>query len=401
MTLLPQHAKLIEESGISLAVRAARGYRSATTKADLQRLGFGASQSRVPALVIPVRGVSGEIVTYQIRPDEPRIGKQGKALKYETPHSSRMVLDVPFGAKSSLANPKIPLFITEGARKADAAVSYGLCCISLLGVWSWRGTNEYGGKTALPDWDSIALNERETFIVFDSDVMHKPPVHAAMSRLTSFLRQRGARVAVIYLPPSAGGQKVGLDDFFAANHTVEELLRFATSEVRQPLTSEAAQDDLPTIEVGGRRLSEKTADALEALLSANDRAPRLFQHGGALVRLRSDDNGGIRMEPLTQDALRGELDRVARWTRTTQHGSSIIDPPLPVVKNVLSLPEYDLPLLRGIATAPFFTRAGQLVVDPGYHVAAGLYLDERSEFNISAVPAAPHPGGYQSCPGPR
>ncbi len=30
------------------------------------------------------------------------------------------------------------LFITEGARKADAAVSKSLCCVDLLGVWNWR-----------------------------------------------------------------------------------------------------------------------------------------------------------------------------------------------------------------------------------------------------------------------
>src|SRR5262245_11473721 len=130
MTLLPQHAKLIEESGIVPEVLAARGYRSATKRAELLRLGFGANQSRVPALLIPIWGVTGDIATYQIRPDDPRVGKSAKPLKYETPRGTRMVLDVPPGAKAGLGNPKIPLFITEGARKADAAVSHGLCCIS-------------------------------------------------------------------------------------------------------------------------------------------------------------------------------------------------------------------------------------------------------------------------------
>ena len=46
-----------------------------------------------------------------------------------------------------------------------------MCCIDLLGVWSWRGTNSDGGIAALPDWDYIALNGREVYIVFDSDVM--------------------------------------------------------------------------------------------------------------------------------------------------------------------------------------------------------------------------------------
>jgi hypothetical protein len=183
MTLLPQHAKLIEESGIVPEVVAARGYRSVIARAELRRLGFGDAQCRVPALLIPIFGVAGEIAGYQIRADDPRI-VSGKPLKYETPRGMRMALDVPPGARLSLGDPKTPLFITEGARKADAAVSQGLCCIGLLGVWSWRGTNEWGGKTALADWESVALNDRKVYVVFDSDVTVKPAVHTALVRLT-------------------------------------------------------------------------------------------------------------------------------------------------------------------------------------------------------------------------
>ena len=45
-------------------------------------------------------------------------------------------------------------------RKADALVSIGLCCVALLGVWNFRGTNDAGGKVALADWESVALNGR-------------------------------------------------------------------------------------------------------------------------------------------------------------------------------------------------------------------------------------------------
>jgi hypothetical protein len=155
------------------------------------------------------------VANYQIRPDSPRV-VDGKALKYETPAKSRLSLDVPPGARTWLADPTRPLFVTEGARKADSAVSRGLCCIALLGVWSWRGTNEWGGKTVLPDWELVALADRPVYIVFDSDVMHKPPVALALSRLKGFLELRKANVRVIYLPSGPGGTKVGLDDFLAA-----------------------------------------------------------------------------------------------------------------------------------------------------------------------------------------
>ncbi len=228
--LMPNHAALITASGISDEIARARGYRTVSTKAELKKLGFSEAQRRTPALLIPVRSVSGEIATYQIRPDDPRT-KDSKPLKYETPAGARMVLDVPLAVRQSLGDPSIPLFITEGARKADSAASRGLCCIALLGVWNFRGTNDHGGLTALADWEFIALKGRRVYISFDSDVMVKDAVRQAMKRLSIFLESRGADVRLIYLPSGAGGAKVGLDDYFAGGGTVDGLMRLATSDL--------------------------------------------------------------------------------------------------------------------------------------------------------------------------
>lgn len=236
-SLLPQHAALLQASAILPEVAEARGYRSITKKSELLALGFSQRQARVPALLIPVRSVHGEIGLYQARPDAPRV-VDGKAVKYETPRGARMTLDVPPPVRGLLRDPRRPLFVTEAARKADSAASKGLCCIALLGVWNWRGSNEFGGTTALADWDAIALNDRVVYIVFDSDVMTKRPVHGALSRLKTFLESRGAHVRVIYLPAGPGGTKVGLDDFFAAGHSVDDLLALTTTEVRAPVDGE-------------------------------------------------------------------------------------------------------------------------------------------------------------------
>jgi len=229
--LAPQHARLLADSAISPEVARARGYRTVSTKTALDRLGFGRKQQSVPTLLIPIHGVVGAVITHQHRPDRPRV-VNGKALKYETPARTRMALDVPPPATSKLADPSLPLFITEGARKADAAASKGLCCIAVLGVWNWRGTNERGGKTALPDWESIALDGREVYVVYDSDVTTKPQVRAALVRLKGFLEQRGARVRVVYLPSGEGATKQGLDDFLAAGNGVDDLLALASDRLR-------------------------------------------------------------------------------------------------------------------------------------------------------------------------
>src|SRR5215467_5947022 len=92
--LLPQHMELLEKSAITPKVAKARGYRSVIDRAELERLGFIAAQRLVPGLLIPVRNVIGEIATFQLRPDIPRI-RDGKPAKYETLAGSRMVLDVP------------------------------------------------------------------------------------------------------------------------------------------------------------------------------------------------------------------------------------------------------------------------------------------------------------------
>src|SRR5713226_4314137 len=98
-TLLPQHAALISASAISPEVVSARGYRSATSEKELAELGFTKAQ-RLPGLVFPVRDVNGNIAFYQLRPDKPRLAKNGKPIKYETPYGAGLVVDVPLAARA-------------------------------------------------------------------------------------------------------------------------------------------------------------------------------------------------------------------------------------------------------------------------------------------------------------
>lgn len=258
--LAPQHEKLLVDSAIDPAVARERKYRTETVKANLKAIGFGASQLAVPTLVIELFDVRGKPAGHQHRPDQPRF-RDGKAIKYETPYGMRMVIDLhpslsrmrsnperdpvkpdPPDLPSMIADPTLPLVITEGVRKADAAVSTGLCCVALLGVWNWRGTNESGGKTALADWEFIALKGRDVCIAFDSDVMMKVAVNKSMVRLKSFLKSRGAAVRIIYLPGGRNGEKVGLDDWIAARvrdglgpqQIRDRLLGMGIEEVRRP-----------------------------------------------------------------------------------------------------------------------------------------------------------------------
>lgn len=239
--LLPQHLAMLHASGLSQEIIAQRGYRSVTKRAELRHLGFGEQQCSVPALLLPIHTAMGDIGGYQSRPDQPRMRKD-RVVKYETLNEMRMVLDVHPSVRHLLKNPAAPLFITEGVKKGDALASQGCCAVALLGVWNWRGTNDEGGKLALPDWESIALNGRQIYIVFDSDVAVKPEVHAALSRLKAFLSSHDAHVAVIYLPNGPNGAKVGVDDYLASGHTVDDLIALASPDLL-PAPAEGEDDE--------------------------------------------------------------------------------------------------------------------------------------------------------------
>jgi hypothetical protein len=277
------------ESGISADVIAARAYRTVMSKAELGRLGFSDSQRQTPTLVLPLWNVAGDIALYQSRPDSPRI-VNGKPVKYETPRGARIAIDCHPFVRGDLGNPAKPLWLTEGIRKGDALVSHDCVALALIGVWNFRGTNQHGGKSALPDWEAIALNGRIVYIVFDSDVMTKEPVHQALARIKAFLESRGAIVYVIYLPCGDGGQKCGVDDFLIVGHTVDDLVKLATGTLRAPAyepQSEASHPYRATPEgiVFLRRGENGTEEIVLTNFVAKIEAERVVDNGVEVSRL--------------------------------------------------------------------------------------------------------------------
>jgi hypothetical protein len=221
MGIFDQHAQMLAASGITPEHAHARGYRSVDTKKRLEVVRVTLAGRRVPGLLVPQLSVDGSTWGYQYRPDSPRSNGQGKPVKYETPVGQRNGIDVPPGVGPKLGDPSVPLWITEGAKKADAGALAGLCIVDLLGVWSWLGKNAHGGKTAVPDWRDIALNGRRVILAFDGDVSRKRSVRSALDALASYLRSKGGSVEFCHLPDE--DDKVGLDDYLIAGHTVDEL----------------------------------------------------------------------------------------------------------------------------------------------------------------------------------
>lgn len=234
-----EHRRLLEDSAIAGDVIAERGYFTVTRASELAELGFGPSLQHVPTLVVPIHGVvPGEPPWFIHRPDETP-AKDGRPRKYLIPKGRRMALDVHPRVHAGLG-AKVPLFVTEGAKKVDALVTAGAeAVVGLVGTWAWRGTNPDGGKTLLPDWEWVALKDgRQVYVVFDSDVMLKPEVHHACTRLGAMLKRQGADVAYVYLPSSNGGTKVGADDFLAQGRRLGDITALAAPELREPVVDD-------------------------------------------------------------------------------------------------------------------------------------------------------------------
>ncbi len=142
-----------------------------------------------------------------------------------------------------LKNARIPVYVTEGTKKALKACQEGLLCIALAGVDAWKDKRS-GESAPIPDLDKITWKGRTVFVVFDSDLTTKPAVRFAEFRLGRELRDRGATVYAVRIPGGPNGEKVGLDDFLST-HSVETFCELEPEPIHHP----AKDIDVPVFPV--------------------------------------------------------------------------------------------------------------------------------------------------------
>lgn len=206
---------------------------SGLTDADAKRLRLKAIEKAeagrrcprfadTPALLIPYFDARGRPTPfYRLR----RLGAptgfdamSGKVQRYAQPAGTAPEVYMPPLLKATwadvLADPKVPLLITEGELKAASACARGLACLGLGGVDSWRSKAK--GVAILPVLAGAQWKDRAVTVVYDSDAATNPDVTRAAHALASELKARGADVRIASLPHGAGGAKQGLDDLLAA-----------------------------------------------------------------------------------------------------------------------------------------------------------------------------------------
>jgi hypothetical protein len=150
----------------------------------------------------------------------------------------------------------------------------------------------------------------------------------------------------------------------------------------------------PSIVVSDRQLRDLSADAVRAMVTANQ-PPRIFQRNGVLIRVRFDETGPS-IQLMSDAALRGRLARDADWYRKTKAGLRATNPPSPVVRDILTLPVVPgIPPLKGIVEAPSFAQDATLLTTPGYHPASQLWFHNARGFQVPAVNPTPSPAEVQ------
>jgi hypothetical protein len=305
LSLHPEALDDLRKSGLSDAAIAEAGLYTAAP-GDLPRLLGPRLAERVRhALVFPYDGGGpggawrrdGEFVRCKLFP--PVSDADGHTIRYYQGGGTPARLYIPARARAALADPHVPLLITEGEKKALKANQEGLLCLGLGGLWNWR----HGGRP-IGDLDRIDWFGREAILVPDGDVWTRADLLQPVYALGKELESRGAIVGVLKLPAGASGapgesppgsappspgsappSKIGLDDYLRA-HPREAL------------------DDLPRIRLR-HSLFSRTADWWKVWRTQKAEPPAAAREPSVLELLQRPQN--VRVLHPAQEVLDGEL----------------------------------------------------------------------------------------------
>ena len=233
-----EHLAELQASGISPEAAVERGYqtvyrdspndlRNVTRLRGLGVPGWALEPTSFPGLLIPQYDVHGQTWGHIWKPRRPVPGDDGKLRKYAFPRSTGQRIDVPRRCSNAILDPTVPIWITEGSKKADALASAGQVAFSVNGITGWT----HDGGIPVGDLQSVQWRGREVRIAFDADMPDKPLVKQQAQKLADHLLARGAaEVRMICLPTERNGQPAkGVDDHLAAGATVDQLVEVGYS----------------------------------------------------------------------------------------------------------------------------------------------------------------------------
>jgi hypothetical protein len=281
---------------------------------------FGKGAQLKPDTSVEIDGKAQKYIGITGEPSEPLFLDNGELDYWKTVLGDRM----------------IPLFITEGAKKAACLLTLGHAAISLPGVWNAQLKGRL--KTSIKQFCGTG---RTAYLCFDSDQVSNPKVQAALDQLGRLLSAKGCVVSVVAWDSQHKGiddlrVQVGADavhDAIASALTFEEWRDSLKTETEAKPPRQTAADFLLTLAKQARyfHTSDKVAYAdiwIEGnrhTYSVRSKAFRLWLQG----QYYEGHGKGIGAQTL-QDTL-GTLEAIALfkgethevYLRTAEHQGKI------------------------------------------------------------------------------
>ncbi|MFD1423405.1 bifunctional DNA primase/polymerase [Laceyella tengchongensis] len=175
----------------------------------------------------------------------------------------------------------------------------------------------------------------------------------------------------------------------AKNQAVDQTQNATSSEIENnPLFQKKH-----IINITDQPIHTLSEQAWEAILAQND-PPQLFVRHWMMTEVRMDKDGQAKLFEMNESGLRGRLDRCAQWVKWKKTGEDFDEvptqPPLYVVRDMLSDAKMPLPAIKGITYAPVFSPDGMLETEPGYHEKSELYYIDHG-VHVPPVSSTPSP----------
>lgn len=376
--LAPETVADLERSGLTKETITSADIRDGTTDEEVATL--LREKYHVKGYLIDYRGLNREqLKFYRVKVLSSLNG--ASPPKYLQPKAAGNHLYTPPGLHDLypgwIEDTSIPVFITEGEKKALAGVQAGLAVLAVGGVYSWRthihtiergvvrvedkpsarivhlddrGEKAYRTQVA-PELADIQWEGRSVYLIFDSDAETNEEVQRAAFELANWLEDHGADTRQISLAARNAGvdgsdQKVGLDDLLLADPTFGEHLgdvEWLDREGFRPLPSDPLGWTTEQLNAGRttRETQERVARFAINWLDANgtrfmgidgtyyyfDNETRVlhdFEGGTNLASIRETSFGHLLMEQLGIDPVDGST--LGRMIGRFPLGASIIHP---------------------------------------------------------------------------
>lgn len=336
----------------------------------------------------------GSLVGFAAQAEDP-----DDVPKYQNPADTRPFAYFPRGllkqAWAEIADdPRTPIFIVEGEKKAACMCRHDLATIGIGGVYNFGSQDR--ALEFLPELASIAWRDRPTYIVFDADAATNFQVGHARRVLASRLNhpQRRATVRIVEIP-LADGMK-GADDYIVGRG-IEAFRRLVENARKIPARVAIM-------------LGAEVEEEVERAISALPNAFNIYQRNGRLVHLTrqpkeppatsdatkpvkkpavSRPAGVARITDIQATRLQGVLSTVTTCLKPGQDQPKAVPPPHSLAEGVLQRGEWPgVPVLTALVEAPTLLPDGSVLTTPGYHAATGLYY-EPSGLGEIALPDRP------------